>query len=420
MPGLAFLCKKGWHTSTIKNAEQVWMKEQAREREAKKMEDLKRQMMEERQVEEMRKLQQSKGFRTQKHLERLDWMYEGPGAVEQQEKNDEYMLGKAYKPTSDVSASVELNRAAAGRSAAAAGGGGGARPSANELSARIHQDPMLQIRMQEEEAKQRILANPVRMRQLQEAAAARRSSKNEKKAKKQIKKQLKKAKKQLKKQLKKAKKAKKVKAGASTAVPAPTAVSAVPATASATVAAAAAASSSSAGLAANERRSRWGSGSRSSSGSSGSGSGSSSARGGERSERPRQPDERRRERARDPPRSYAESRRVERGVPFERSAKRPRLTSEERAARLAAMASDATTHNAEKKVHLEVLKSKAKAVELLESSEKQKQGGSDSFRRKVERDAFNGGNSMAGRLQSRRHTQQGLASDADGKGFLAR
>ena len=60
------------------------MKEQAREREAKKMEDLKRQMMEERQVEEMRKLQQSKGFRTQKHLERLDWMYEGPGAVEQQ------------------------------------------------------------------------------------------------------------------------------------------------------------------------------------------------------------------------------------------------------------------------------------------------------------------------------------------------
>ena len=84
------------------------------------------------------------------------------------------------------------------------------------------------------------------------------------------------------------------------------------------------------------------------------------------------------------------------------------------------MASDATTHNAEKKVHLEVLKSKAKAVELLESSEKQKQGGSDSFRRKVERDAFNGGNSMAGRLQSRRHTQQGLASDADGKGFLAR
>jgi hypothetical protein len=400
MPGLSFLCKKGWHTSTIKNAERVWLAEQARERETKKMEDLKRQLMEERQVEEMRTLQRSKGFTTQKHLERLDWMYEGPGAAEAQEKNDEYLLGKKYKGASEVSDADRLKQSAASGSARASGAG--PAPSASELRSRVHEDPMLMIRMQEEEAKQRVLSNPVRMRELQEAAAAKRSKHADKK---QAKKQAKKAKKQVKKQLKKAKKLlkkaqKRAEAGQEATLAAP-ALPSVPAASAASAAPAASAPAAA-------RRSRWGS-------SSGGSSGGVAAK-------PQQ-----RERERD---GSTNQRRAERpcrvAAAKQRPAKRQKLTPEERAARLAAMSSDAQSHNVTKKAHLANLTSTAKAAELEEASAMargsggQSVGSSESFRRKMERDAFNAGGSMASRLQSRRHTQQGLAEDDGGKGFLGR
>ena len=338
MPGLSFLCKKGWHTSTIKNAERVWIAEQAREREEKKMEDLKRQMMEERQVEEMRTLQRSKGFTTQKHLERLDWMYEGPGAAEAQEKNDEYLLGKKYKSANEVSDAERLKQSAASASLRASGAE--PAPSASELRSRVHEDPMLMIRMQEEEAKQRVLSNPVRMRELQEAAAAKRSKhadkkqakKRAKKAKKQVKKQLKKAKKQLKKAKKRAE------AEQETTLTAPALPSAPAASAPPAESAPAAA-----------RRSRWGS----SSGGSTSGVASEPQRLDDR-RKPRDrythDDSNERQQRAGRPRHGGDARRAPARQP--RPAKRQKLTPAERAERLAAMSSDAQAHNVTKKVSL--------------------------------------------------------------------
>jgi hypothetical protein len=51
---LAFLAKKSWHTTNLKNQEKVWDKQQEQEREKKRVEMLQKQLKEEREMEEMR------------------------------------------------------------------------------------------------------------------------------------------------------------------------------------------------------------------------------------------------------------------------------------------------------------------------------------------------------------------------------
>ena len=58
---LSFLSKKTWHTSNIKNVEQVWVAEQKKEKEAKKLKELQKQIDEERQIDELRSLQKEGG-----------------------------------------------------------------------------------------------------------------------------------------------------------------------------------------------------------------------------------------------------------------------------------------------------------------------------------------------------------------------
>lgn len=84
---LAFLAKKSWHTANINNQERVWLAEQEKEREKKKTELLRKQMMEEREMEELRKMQGREGGQ-----ERLSWMY-APVSVTQTDA-DEYLMGK--------------------------------------------------------------------------------------------------------------------------------------------------------------------------------------------------------------------------------------------------------------------------------------------------------------------------------------
>ncbi len=84
---LAFLAKKSWHTANINNQERVWLAEQEKEREKKKTELLRKQMMEEREMEELRRMQGKEGGQ-----ERLSWMY-APVSVMQTDA-DEYLMGK--------------------------------------------------------------------------------------------------------------------------------------------------------------------------------------------------------------------------------------------------------------------------------------------------------------------------------------
>lgn len=79
---LAFLAKKSWHTTNIKNVENVWLREAKKDAENKKLEELRRQIEEERQIEELEQLQEESGLvkRDFKKKAKLAWMYQGPAA----------------------------------------------------------------------------------------------------------------------------------------------------------------------------------------------------------------------------------------------------------------------------------------------------------------------------------------------------
>lgn len=59
---LKFLNKKGWHTGSLRNIENVWKAEQKHDAEQKKLEELRKQIHEERERSEFRQLQQQAGL----------------------------------------------------------------------------------------------------------------------------------------------------------------------------------------------------------------------------------------------------------------------------------------------------------------------------------------------------------------------
>ena len=59
---LKFLNKKGWHTGSLRNIENVWKAEQKRAAEDKKLEELRKQIQEERERHEFRLLQEQAGL----------------------------------------------------------------------------------------------------------------------------------------------------------------------------------------------------------------------------------------------------------------------------------------------------------------------------------------------------------------------
>ena len=104
---LAFLSKKGWHTSNLQNVEKVWIAEQKQEKEAKRVLELQKQIEEERQIDDLRALQRNQGLVTDPR-EKLEWMYEGPSSGAGQDRESvaqaaEYKRGKEYKPSAEQS-----------------------------------------------------------------------------------------------------------------------------------------------------------------------------------------------------------------------------------------------------------------------------------------------------------------------------
>lgn len=202
---LAFLAKKGWHTATLRNQEKVWVAERAHEEEQQRIRDLQKQVEEERQIRELREMQGG-----QKPEDRINWMYEGPmqtrGDADEKEAED-YLLGKAFK---GKQAGVDEIKAADSRYAPSTAEAISVPMSANEISRRLHEDPLLRMRMAEKHAKDKIVANPVKMGKIHSEADR---LALEKKEAKKAKKEAKKAKKHAKKEAKRAKKEKMHKRG---------------------------------------------------------------------------------------------------------------------------------------------------------------------------------------------------------------
>lgn len=189
---LAFLAKKAWHTSNVKNVEKVWLAEQAHAKEEKRMEELRKQIEEERQVDELRALQN-----TNNEQHKVEWMYEGPGsAIASSAAAEEYKLGKAYQATSASSAIRELES----KEVAGSKWLDNSANDANEQFSRLNQDPLLAMRAAQKQATERVLKNPVTMKRIKESLSDRlRDYDQRRQAKKLAKKDKKKKKKKSKK-----------------------------------------------------------------------------------------------------------------------------------------------------------------------------------------------------------------------------
>lgn len=125
--------------------EKVWIAEQKHAAEEKKLEELRKNIEEERQMQELRQLQAANGNKSAA-AERVDWMYEGPMAAADREKTaEEYLLGKEFKGGDAAGSRSDAKPLGDGKYGALALNQA-ALPS-NDAFSRLHEDPMMLIRL---------------------------------------------------------------------------------------------------------------------------------------------------------------------------------------------------------------------------------------------------------------------------------
>eukprot|EP00164_Ancoracysta_twista_P007212 GFYU01010208.1.p2 GENE.GFYU01010208.1~~GFYU01010208.1.p2 ORF type:complete len:282 (+),score=101.16 GFYU01010208.1:104-949(+) len=186
---LAFLSKKSWHTGTIKNNEAVWIAEQNKAAEQKKIAELQKQLAEEREIEELRRMRMESGEVVKKRKERLDWMYEVPKT---EADKDEFLLGKAVAPSTEENDLAKASEAVGGNFM------NKSVDSMRDNEAKIRDDPMLAIKRKQQERLKELFNNPVKMKELKMLKEMK--EKKEKKKSKKEKKKAKKAKKKARKE----------------------------------------------------------------------------------------------------------------------------------------------------------------------------------------------------------------------------
>ncbi|XVF29632.1 hypothetical protein REPUB_Repub15cG0138700 [Reevesia pubescens] len=163
---LKFLNKKGWHTGSLRNIENVWKAEQKHEAEQKKLEELRKQIHEERERSEFRLLQEQAGLVPKQ--ERLDFLYDsglavGKGASSSAAGGSGSGSG-GFKALEEALPPSKAADASANQSSSVPGALFEDKPhSANDAWRKLHSDPLLLIRQREQEALARVKNNPVQM-----------------------------------------------------------------------------------------------------------------------------------------------------------------------------------------------------------------------------------------------------------------
>lgn len=163
---LKFLNKKGWHTGSLRNIENVWKAEQKHEAEERKLDELRKQIHEERERDEFRLLQEQAGLTPRQ--ERLEFLYDSGLAVGKTISDGFKALEPHPSADNSASASVSASASASAPSLSNQSAVPGAlfedKPqSANDAWRKLHSDPLLMIRQREQEALARIKNNPVKM-----------------------------------------------------------------------------------------------------------------------------------------------------------------------------------------------------------------------------------------------------------------
>lgn len=158
---LKFLNKKGWHTGSLRNIENVWKAEQKHEAEQKKLEELRKQIHEERERTEFRLLQEKAGLVP--HQERLEFLYDSGLSVGKSSSSDGFKALEQF-PKPDATDAPSSSASASKEGASVPGALFEDKPqSANDAWRKLHSDPLLMIRQREQEALAKIKNNPVKM-----------------------------------------------------------------------------------------------------------------------------------------------------------------------------------------------------------------------------------------------------------------
>ncbi|KZZ94523.1 pre-mRNA-splicing factor CWC25 [Ascosphaera apis ARSEF 7405] len=166
--------KKSWHPVLQKNQERVWLEQKRALEERKRIEQMQRERAEERQIQDLQRLQEAAGGT--KRLERVEWIYNGPsdanaGPGGTSEEMEGYLLGKRRidgilkRKDGDVGALRDKAAAVAGGAAGGAGAGGQwVKPqnanTGRDTLAKIRDDPMTAIKMQEQAAYEKAMNDP--------------------------------------------------------------------------------------------------------------------------------------------------------------------------------------------------------------------------------------------------------------------
>ncbi|KZT75003.1 hypothetical protein DAEQUDRAFT_807275 [Daedalea quercina L-15889] len=173
--------KKSWHPLLLKNQERVWLEEKKALEEKKKLDQLRKEKEEERQLQELQRLQEEQTGK--KRQEKLEWMYATPATGSNQNANEleDYLLGK--KRVDKILTADENEKIGAAHKNFIA------TQYANTIrdtAAKIREDPLLAIKQQEQAAYQALMSNPLRLREMQERAGVKpKKDKKDKKEKKE-------------------------------------------------------------------------------------------------------------------------------------------------------------------------------------------------------------------------------------------
>ncbi|KAL8862279.1 MAG: hypothetical protein Q9178_001288 [Gyalolechia marmorata] len=159
--------KKSWHPVLMTNQRRVWEEEKKALDERKRIEQMMKERQEERQIQELQEMQEAAGGK--KRLSRVDWMYSGPSAGQAgtTEEMEGYLLGKRridglLKGTENQ----KLEKEASQDSFMALQKANTVRDTASK----IREDPMLAIKKQEQAAYEALMNDPVKRRLLLKAA----------------------------------------------------------------------------------------------------------------------------------------------------------------------------------------------------------------------------------------------------------
>uniref|UniRef100_A0A182NB82 Cir_N domain-containing protein n=1 Tax=Anopheles dirus TaxID=7168 RepID=A0A182NB82_9DIPT len=170
--------KKSWHPNTMKNQERVWKAEQQEAAEKRRLNELRREIDEERNREELKTMAKKSGVLPSEDGDdkKLEWMYRGPSQLVNRE---DYLLGRAIDKTfEDLDAQEKASSSTFGV----------AQPKNHvehecipfsirqhkdvlsndqvDLARKLMEDPLMLIKQKEIESRQKILQNPVKLKEL--------------------------------------------------------------------------------------------------------------------------------------------------------------------------------------------------------------------------------------------------------------